>query len=577
MFRGSKPGLSSEDGLTLIELMVAMMIFLVVSLGVAGSLTTGLVANVHARMSTMGKDAAQAQMEEMRSRTFFVPYSTNPDVGTTSDFDLLDLYYPDLNTSSTQDSQGWSGRYYSGSSAHYTKTSPPDSHGITLTVETWFVDSNRNTVTPPSSYSSNSTGNDVPPSDLVDVKVTASWTDRAGPSSYVLESLISATGQSPPGSGGTGGETGGCSDSSDSHVNLVGGILNVNLGTTDPYTSLGSGKFGDAHASANYSCPISGLASATGGDFEISGGSTYTGADVSASAPPQEENNAGPVNVGPPGAFPQPAIANSKVQANAESENNGYQVEAEGEAYLGSMTLGLSQVADTPTGTLNNYRRWDFINPTVTVNGAGTGDDGEDIEAEIHQENGSTEAEAKFAYKQINILPLQQWPTDTTANPSANQGLVFLRDFQSEAHSHAGGSPGDATNSLTYQGTVGLFNPNKSGCTSLSTGDTCYDLYAISPTNPIQNISLANTNYELQHELLTEWYSYTTTDINNAMYAKADGTHTTINVDALVKITGKFGQEVNWKNANNNITLVSQQGLQQVWIGNYDISLVQND
>ena len=576
MLRGLRRRMRGEEGLTLIELMVAMMIFLVVSLGIAGSLTTGLVANVHARMATMGKDAAQAQLEEMRSRTYFVPYSTNPDVGTTSDFDLLDRYYPDLNVNTTQDGQGWTGRYYSGTDAHYTKISPADSHGIVLTVESRFVDSNRNTITPPSSYNSNSTGNDVPPSNLLQVKITASWIDRAGPSSYSLESLISATGQSPPGSGGTGGETGGCSSSSDSHVNLVGGILNVNLGTSDPYTSLGSGKFGDAHASANYSCPISGLASATGGDFSISGGSTFTGANVSASAPPQQQNYVGPLNVGPPGTFPAPEIDNSKAAAEAQSQNNGYQVEAEGEAYLGSMTLGLAQVADTPSGTLNGYRQWDFINPTVTANGSGIGDNGEDLEAEIRQANGSTDAVAKFAYKQISILPLQKWPTDTTNNPSAAQGLVFLRDFQSEAHSHAGGSPGNATNTLTYQGTLGMFNPNKAGCTSSSTGDACYDLYTISPSNPIQNISLTNPDYALQQELLTEWHSMTTQEINNSMYAKPDGTHTTITVDALVKITGRFGQQVNLKNANNNVSLVSQMGLQQVWIGNFDISLVQH-
>lgn len=575
MFSRDSMGMRSEEGLTLIELMVAMMIFLVVALGIAGSLTTGLVANVHARISTMGKDAAQAQMEEMRSKTYFVPYSTNPDVGTTADFDLLDRYYPNINLNSVIDNQGWSGQYFSGSSAHYTKTSPRDSHGIVLNVETWFVDSNRNVVVPPSSYNSKSTGNDIPPSGLVQVRVTASWTDRSGPNSYSLESLISATGQSPLGSGNS-GENGGCSDSSDSHVNIIGGILNVSTGTADPYTALASGKLGDAHASANYSCPISGLASATGGDVSIVGGSTYTGAEVSVSAPPAEGKTVGPINTSPAGIWPLPAIGNSKAMGQAQNDINGYQVEAKGEANLGSLTLGLSQVEDTPMQTLSGYRQWDFINPTMTVNGAGSGVDGEDIKAEIYQQNGSTVAEAKFAYKQIDILPLQQWPTSSTT-PPAPQGLVFLRDFQSQAQSHAGGLPGDASNSLTYQGTLGMFNPNKTGCTSNSSGDVCYDLYSISPSNPIQNISLSNPDYALQQELITEWYSFTATDINNAMYVKPDGTHTTINVDALVKISGKYGQEVNWKDANNLITLVSQQGLQQIWVGAYDISLVQHN
>ena len=41
--KAKRPG--NEEGLTLIEIMVSMMIFLVVSAGVAGTLMTGLRAN----------------------------------------------------------------------------------------------------------------------------------------------------------------------------------------------------------------------------------------------------------------------------------------------------------------------------------------------------------------------------------------------------------------------------------------------------------------------------------------------------------------------------------------------------
>ena len=151
--------LGNEEGLTLIEIMVSMMIFLVVSAGIAGTLITGLRSTVSARQSTFGKEIAQQRIEEMRSRTYYVQYNANPTIGTKADIDLLDIYYPNLNSSPTTDDQGWTGRYYSGSDAHYTRTSPPDIHGVVTTVETRFidhpknnVDMNRAVVVPPSSY-----------------------------------------------------------------------------------------------------------------------------------------------------------------------------------------------------------------------------------------------------------------------------------------------------------------------------------------------------------------------------------------------------------------------------------------
>jgi len=572
--------LRQEDGLTLIELMVSMMIFLVVSAGIAGTLTTGLRTTVAARQSTFGKEIAQQRVEEMRSRPYYVQYSSDPTVGSTSDIDLLDIYYPNVNSTPVTDDQGWTSAYYSGSDAHYTRTSPPDIHGVVTTVETRFVDMNRAVVAPPSTYDSNSSDDDVPPSELVEVTVTTSWLDHSEQNSYVLVTLISSTGQAAPGGSGDPGEEDpgeeGCEHSSNSRVDVNGILLTASTGSATPYTDLVTGILGDAHANAVYSCSATLQTNATGGSMTIVGGNTYTGATGSITGPPALQRIVGPLNVTPPTTNPKPVINNSKVKLEIEDESGDKEVEAEGEAMIGTQSLDLQQVSSTPTRSISGYKRWDFINPTITVTGAGSGDDGEDIEAEIEQEDGNTEGEAEVGYQQINILPLQKWPTSTTTNPSAAQGLVFIRDFRAKAEAVADGTPGNAETSMTYSFRLGMFNPNKCGCTSSSTGDTCYDFYTITPSNPLQNVLLSNSNYRLQNALMTEWYSYTTDDIANAMTESDDGRTATITADALVKISAKFGTEIRWRTSNNAITLMSQQGLQKVWIGAIDVSVEQD-
>lgn len=563
--------LGNEEGLTLIEIMVAMMIFLVVSAGIAGTLMTGLRSTVSARQSTFGKEIAQQRIEEMRSRPYYVQYSADQNVGSQADIDLLDVYYPNLNTSSTTDGQGWAGRYYSGSDAHYTRISPPDIHGVVTTVETRFVDMNRAVVVPASSYDSNSAVKDVPPSNLVDVKITTSWSDRSGENNYALESMISSTGQAT-----SGGEVG-CAHSSNSMVDVNGILLTASTGTATPYTDIVTGILGDAHVSALYSCGATLATNATGGKMSIVGGTTYTGATVSVTGPPAIQKVVGPLNVTPPASYPIPTISNSKAKAEIEDESGSKEVEAEGEATVETQSLQLGQVSGTPTDTSSGgYKRWDFINPTITVTGAGTGDDGEDIEAEIEQENGVTQGKGSIGYKQINILPLQKWPTSTTTNPSAAQGLVFIRDFHAQANAKAKGIPGEATTTMTYSFTLGMFNPNKSGCTSSSTGDNCYDLYySITPETPLQNVLLSNSNDRLKNALMTEWHSYTTSEITNAMTISADGKTANISADALVKITALYGTELKWS-SNNKISVTPQGGLQKVWVGAINVAIEQD-
>ena len=61
------------------------------------------------------------------------------------------------------------------------------------------------------------------------------------------------------------------------------------------------------------------------------------------------------------------------------------------------------------------------------------------------------------------------------------------------------------------------------------------------------------------------------------MTKSADGRTAKITADALVKISAIYGNELRWCGRNNiGITLVTQQGLQKVWIGAIDVSVEQD-
>mgnify|MGYP001791832723 FL=1 len=123
-----------------------------------------------------------------------------------------------------------------------------------------------------------------------------------------------------------------------------------------------------------------------------------------------------------------------------------------------------------------------------------------------------------------------------------------------------------------------MFNPARA---ATCTGDDCYDKFVVDgPTNPIQAaIDLSgSTNYNLQKALLTEFHSYTNKEINDASYKSSDGTTATVNIDAIMKISARFGTGVALKTSKpqqGEISIVNPQGLEQVWLGAFDESIYQ--
>ncbi|MCL6106740.1 MAG: prepilin-type N-terminal cleavage/methylation domain-containing protein [Actinobacteria bacterium] len=546
-----------EAGLTLVEVLVAMTIFLIISTGVAATMAVGLHSAAKSRQGTSGKDIAEAQFEEMKARPFYVPYTTDHSVGTTAPVDFLSKYYPNLNSSHTVDSQGWTGWYtQSGSDAYYTEVAPAGSQGVTTTVVTRFVDNQGNIIIPPGTYNSAVSGDDNPPSQLVKVSITTS-SPTNNSYNYVLNSQIQ-------GDVGTS-----CSHASNSHVDIFGGTIKVITGTSEPYTALLDGSLGDAHATTGFGCTTSPQASGTGGKSQIFGGDTAVGAAAAISGPPDGQQSAGPIDV-TSSDWPTPGFYDSTSAASVGSAQ--LEVEAEGQAAVSTESWRLQQVDGCSCDTLAGYKTWDFVNPTVTVTG-GQVSGAKQIDARLQQANGSTQGSAVASFQQVNILPLQAVDSDT---PSALQGIVFVRTFSASASSQANGQPGGINNSLSYSAVIGVFNPDKpASCT----GDDCYDLYpSTGPQNPIQTaVNLAQSQYSLQHTLLTEWDSATTDDINNAMAASTDGTTASINIDAMIKISGQFGTEVRRSDADGSVQLINPQGQQQIWLGSVDMSIMQHD
>ncbi len=575
------PGrLGSDAGVTLIEVIVAMSIFLVIATAVAGAMTMGLGSTAKARVATGGKAAAQALAEEMKSRVFYVPHSNTSDA-----VDLLAKYYPNVNTSKTTDAQGWTGWYTSGSGdAYYTKVSPANNNGIILTAVTRFVDNSGNIITPAATYDSGKSGQDYPPSLLVKVQITASWQYGGQDKSYVLNTEIAATSETN------------CPQSSNSHADVTGAIYSVSTGTADPYADFVDGSFGDAHVSTGFGCSPSAQAGATGGQMTPFGGSTATGATVAVKGPPDNDQSAGPSDL-TMSTWPALSLTQSSAHAN-ENSGGQNQAAAEGDATVQTQALDLEQLATPSDDSASGYMRWNFVNPAVTITGNNKngddddkcedddgGDDGEGcsqmVFANLGQRDGVTDANAHVEYQQVNILPLKAVSSQASTTPAAVQGLVFVRKFKADANSKVSGQPGEITNNLSYSAEVGIFNPYKQGCSASNDDeDQCYDIYSVNGTSNTSNlqsvIALDPSKYPLQSALFTEWQSFSSTDIAGAMAASADGTTASISADALMKMTAKFGAEVRMNQSDGSVVLVNQVGTQQVWLGAINVSVLQN-
>jgi prepilin-type N-terminal cleavage/methylation domain-containing protein len=193
-----------DAGLTVIELMVALTIFAIMTAGVIPLLATTLRGTTLSRSYTLGKSLAVAAMERARGLPYFesVQGQTTPQRR-----DVLDIYFPDKgagfsavdNTFTTTCTPGSAAPSASGALA-----CPKDiPTGYTVTFVAAFVKpgatppvTNPPTpqsfmVEPPSSaYNWNAVATENPPTQLLRMNVSVTWTSGGRARNFALTSLL---------------------------------------------------------------------------------------------------------------------------------------------------------------------------------------------------------------------------------------------------------------------------------------------------------------------------------------------------------------------------------------------------
>jgi type II secretory pathway pseudopilin PulG len=188
-----------ERGFSLLETMVSIGLFAVVTLGLIPLLASSLRGSTLARSYTVGKNVTSRAMEYARGLPFYISFASQ-----TQKVDVLDVYFPDLTAIS-----GGTG-YTSGTATYSLRcTSSTTSTigcpkqvpaGYTVDFAATFVNPSQSgtgaetytAATPPSSpaYRWDVSGQDRPPARLLRLTVATSWAQRGQNQGYTLTTLL---------------------------------------------------------------------------------------------------------------------------------------------------------------------------------------------------------------------------------------------------------------------------------------------------------------------------------------------------------------------------------------------------
>jgi type II secretory pathway pseudopilin PulG len=180
----------SDEGLGLIEVIISMVIFGLAITATTPMLLGGLQASRTAQLNTKARALGQERLEKMRNLPYHVAFQNGRYI------DVLDIYFRDLQASTGPDpsfaADPCDRRTYAAgvySCLIKNKIGVPYK-GFSQLVEVRFLTETRTLVTPRSTYTSQSAGNDMPVSNLLGVNVTTSWASAGKSHSYRLQSHI---------------------------------------------------------------------------------------------------------------------------------------------------------------------------------------------------------------------------------------------------------------------------------------------------------------------------------------------------------------------------------------------------
>lgn len=261
----------TEEGFTLIEVIVALGLLMTVSLSVLPLLVKSVQAANVAKGNTQAKNLLQERVELMRNLPFHVPYSTGAQY-----VDLLDIYFHDRQSPSTN--SFCSTAAFASATNTYTCTlnsAKLGFPGFSETITTQFLNKDRAVIAPLAGYTSQSTaGLDVPPSQMIGSRITVTWTQYGKSNSYSTYTQI--------GNGSAG------APQTVAKIRSTGVSIDS---TTDDVTPATLARFdgGLITADAGVSTGATARAVATGAHSSFSSGETSAGQAVgSLDAPPDQ-------------------------------------------------------------------------------------------------------------------------------------------------------------------------------------------------------------------------------------------------------------------------------------------------
>jgi prepilin-type N-terminal cleavage/methylation domain-containing protein len=199
MFRRCK----NQKGLTLIETMVALVVFSIVALGITPLMLSSMRGAALSRSYTEGKNLGVEAMERVRGLPYFVSVQG---LVTPQRRDVLDLYFPDLGAGYDAGTQTFT------TTCTETSQSPAASGalacprnipaGYTVAFEATFVNASGTDPetyvpkAPPAGYNWNSTATELAPTQLLKMVVHVSWLRSGSTRDVRLIGLIGERAQS---------------------------------------------------------------------------------------------------------------------------------------------------------------------------------------------------------------------------------------------------------------------------------------------------------------------------------------------------------------------------------------------
>lgn len=197
-----------ERGLTLIETLVAITIFSIMTVGMVPLMGSAMKGGAASRTESVARNVASKTMERLRGLRYYAA------VGSPArKVDLLDHYFPGRTPAYSPPSTMTG--FVSATNSYVTTctrttavpacNSLPDSrelpgdHDYTITITATFkdVENPSATVTVPATYSWSSSGNDSPPSKLLHVVVRTTWMVGVEARSFELTSFLSDRERAP--------------------------------------------------------------------------------------------------------------------------------------------------------------------------------------------------------------------------------------------------------------------------------------------------------------------------------------------------------------------------------------------